>query len=259
MLEIPDKSYFKIGEVSKIVGVEPYNIRYWESQFRMIRPSKTKSRQRFYQRKDIEILLRIKKLLYEEGYTIAGAKKRLRVMADGGEDASTPPEGESGMAVEERHAYADLLATSRSELEELQAQVDRLTKDLQHTRRECAEKLEVVEAERVELVTALRHAEEQVEDETADRSAKTNDLATKLESSKRECAAFQQKLEALQRENAALSSQLAVSSSTEQRAGELEAELEALQHQLGLVRKERLELRQSILNELRPLLDLHTD
>ncbi|MEA2013898.1 MAG: MerR family transcriptional regulator [Thermodesulfobacteriota bacterium] len=74
---IPDKNYFRIGEVSRILGVEPYVVRYWESEFPLVRPLRTKSDQRLYKRKDVEQLLRIKDLLYQEMYTIAGARKRL--------------------------------------------------------------------------------------------------------------------------------------------------------------------------------------
>jgi DNA-binding transcriptional MerR regulator len=72
-----DKEYFRIGEVSSILGVEPYVIRFWESEFRSVKPVRTGSDQRRYRRKDIEQLLLIKKLLYEDGFTIAGARKRL--------------------------------------------------------------------------------------------------------------------------------------------------------------------------------------
>ena len=77
-MDIPDdKRFFRIGEVSRIVGVKPYVIRYWESEFPALRPRRADSRQRTYQRKDIEILGEIKRLLYEERLTIEGAKKRL--------------------------------------------------------------------------------------------------------------------------------------------------------------------------------------
>ena len=79
MVQIPDdKRYFRIGEASRIVGVEPYVLRYWESEFSDIRPQRADSRQRTYQKKDIETLLKVKKLLYEEKMTIEGAKQRLR-------------------------------------------------------------------------------------------------------------------------------------------------------------------------------------
>ncbi len=80
---IPDKNYFRIGEVGRILGVEPYVVRYWESEFKTVRPMRTKSDQRLYRRKDVEQLLEIKSLLYEEMFTIAGAKKRLARIGKG--------------------------------------------------------------------------------------------------------------------------------------------------------------------------------
>jgi DNA-binding transcriptional MerR regulator len=78
-MEIPnDKRYFRIGEVSRIIGVEPYVLRYWESEFPQIRPGRADSNQRTYQKKDLEIILEIKKLLYEEKMTIEGAKMKLK-------------------------------------------------------------------------------------------------------------------------------------------------------------------------------------
>jgi DNA-binding transcriptional MerR regulator len=75
---IPEKLYYKIGEVSDITGIEPYVLRYWESEFRIVSPSRTHSKQRLYRKKDLELILEIKKLLYEEKFTIAGAKKKLQ-------------------------------------------------------------------------------------------------------------------------------------------------------------------------------------
>ena len=77
MREIPNKLFFKIGEVCKIVDIEPFVLRFWESEFPNLAPEKSKSGQRVYKRKDIEMVLRIKELLYERGYTIAGARKQL--------------------------------------------------------------------------------------------------------------------------------------------------------------------------------------
>ena len=76
--EIPNKLYFRIGEVSDLVGVRPYVLRYWESEFPDIKPSKSKSGQRLYKRRDVEQLVRIRQLLYEERFTIDGARKRLK-------------------------------------------------------------------------------------------------------------------------------------------------------------------------------------
>ena len=76
--ELPNKLYFRIGEVAKIVGVKPYVLRYWETEFPVLKPGKTPSRHRLYRRRDVELLLEIKHLLYEDGFTIAGAKKQLK-------------------------------------------------------------------------------------------------------------------------------------------------------------------------------------
>ncbi|HZS42351.1 MAG TPA: MerR family transcriptional regulator [Polyangia bacterium] len=78
---IPDKPYFKIGEVATLAGVEPYVLRYWETEFKSIRPEKTRTNQRMYRRRDVETVLAIKRLLYDEGYRIDGAKKRLRQLS----------------------------------------------------------------------------------------------------------------------------------------------------------------------------------
>lgn len=96
----PAKLYFRIGEVASIVGVEPHVLRYWEREFRMIRPTKSTKGQRVYSRRDLENLLRVRDLLYKEGFTIAGAKKKLR-------NAGCEPEErdpEEGSEHEERSA-----------------------------------------------------------------------------------------------------------------------------------------------------------
>lgn len=74
---IPEKLFFKIGEVCELAGVQAHVLRYWESEFPMLAPQKNRAGQRVYRKRDVEIALRVKELLYEEQYTIAGAKKRL--------------------------------------------------------------------------------------------------------------------------------------------------------------------------------------
>src|SRR5271155_2468106 len=74
---IPDKLFFRIGEVSQLVGVEPYVLRYWESEFPALAPKKSSSGQRMFRRKDVELLLNIKHLLYDRKFTIDGARKAL--------------------------------------------------------------------------------------------------------------------------------------------------------------------------------------
>ena len=76
--EIPDKLYFKIGEVSEILGVEPYVLRYWETEFAQLTPKKSGSGHRLFRRKDVELLLRIKHLLYEKRYRLKGRARRCK-------------------------------------------------------------------------------------------------------------------------------------------------------------------------------------
>lgn len=75
--EIPNKLYFRIGEVAKLAGIQPYVLRFWESEFRRLEPKKSGHGQRLYRRKDVELVLEIKRLLYEKRFTIEGARKVL--------------------------------------------------------------------------------------------------------------------------------------------------------------------------------------
>ena len=81
---IPEKLFFKIGEVCDLAGVQAHVLRYWESEFPMLAPQKNRAGQRVYRKRDVEIALRIKELLYDDQYTIAGAKKRLTHELRGG-------------------------------------------------------------------------------------------------------------------------------------------------------------------------------
>jgi DNA-binding transcriptional MerR regulator len=76
--QIPDKLYYKIGEVAKFTGLKTHVLRYWETEFSAIRPNKSRSNQRLYRRRDVDLILRLKDLLYNQGFTIAGARKKLR-------------------------------------------------------------------------------------------------------------------------------------------------------------------------------------
>ena len=85
-MQVPDdKRYFRIGEVSRLIGVEPYVLRYWESEFPQIRPRRADSNQRTYQKKDLEIIFEIKRLLYDEKLTIEGVKRKFKKRAQGDE------------------------------------------------------------------------------------------------------------------------------------------------------------------------------
>ena len=123
---IPNKLFFKIGEVCEITDTQPYVLRYWESEFPALAPAKNSSGQRIYRRRDIETVLRIKQLLYEEGFTIAGAKKRLETEMAG--RGHTP--GSQAAAVVESEAAADdptkrALAEVRDTLREILTLLER--------------------------------------------------------------------------------------------------------------------------------------
>ena len=87
---IPEKPFFKIGEAARLVGVKPYVLRYWETEFRSVKPQKTRSQQRLYKKRDVELLLQIRHLLYDKRYTIEGARTRLR--DQGHDEGPVPPQ-----------------------------------------------------------------------------------------------------------------------------------------------------------------------
>jgi DNA-binding transcriptional MerR regulator len=90
MSELPDdERLYKIGEVCRMADVQPYVLRYWETEFPSLAPNKSGGGQRLYTRREIDVILRIKQLLYSEGFTIAGAKKKLE--AESGHEAPPPP------------------------------------------------------------------------------------------------------------------------------------------------------------------------
>ena len=125
--QIPNKLFFKIGEVCEITDTQPYVLRYWESEFPSLAPAKNSSGQRIYRRRDIETVLRIKQLLYEEGFTIAGAKKRLEAEMTGKSDSGptvTPEKvGDSPGPREDKGRQA--LLEVREQLREILTLLDR--------------------------------------------------------------------------------------------------------------------------------------
>ena len=108
---LPEKIYFKIGEVSEIVGVEPYVLRYWETEFELLKPSKAPSKHRLYKKRDVELLLEIKRLLYSEGFTIEGARKKLR-------ESKKDEKNQLKLPLSE-HKFKSALAKLKKELESL--------------------------------------------------------------------------------------------------------------------------------------------
>jgi DNA-binding transcriptional MerR regulator len=107
--ELPDKLYFKIGEVSHLAGIPAYVLRFWESEFKQINPRRTQSGQRQYKKSDVEVILKIKHLLYERKFTIHGAKRHLLA-------TTWAPNSESPAA-----AFAEI----RSELKQIQKLLDK--------------------------------------------------------------------------------------------------------------------------------------
>jgi DNA-binding transcriptional MerR regulator len=104
---IPEKLFFKIGEVCELAGVQAHVLRYWESEFPMLAPQKNRAGQRVYRKRDVEMALRIKELLYEDQYTIAGAKKRLNNELRGGGKLKVVGADDEGQVESAPAEYAD--------------------------------------------------------------------------------------------------------------------------------------------------------
>jgi DNA-binding transcriptional MerR regulator len=117
---IPDKLYFKIGEVADIVGVKPYVLRYWETEFPEIAPSKSKSKQRLYKRREVETILKIRDLLYQEKFTIEGARQRLKEGARKGKGKTVPKEKQIRLPLPLKGKSKELLRDLKKQLGELQ-------------------------------------------------------------------------------------------------------------------------------------------
>jgi DNA-binding transcriptional MerR regulator len=115
--ELPVKLYYRIGEVSNLVGVEPHVLRYWETEFRSIRPQKSRKGQRIYSRRDVDRLLKVKDLLYTHGFTIAGARRRLR-------EVGVEPMTQADTVLTERTRVA--LVNLRRDVESMLAELDLL-------------------------------------------------------------------------------------------------------------------------------------
>src|SRR5258706_9558142 len=113
---LPTKLYFRIGEVASAVGVETHVLRYWETEFRSIRPQKSSRGQRVYSRRDVETLMRVKELLYDRGFTIAGARKQLR---DGGIEPREPADPTLRGATRMRAALTEMRKEILSLLDEI--------------------------------------------------------------------------------------------------------------------------------------------
>jgi DNA-binding transcriptional MerR regulator len=117
--QLPAKLYYRIGEVAGLVGVEPHVLRYWETEFRSIRPQKSAKGQRVYSRRDVETLLKVKELLYAHRFTIAGARRKLR---EGGIEPAAPDDAATSEEVQKIRAA---LLEIRGEVLALMDELDR--------------------------------------------------------------------------------------------------------------------------------------
>ena len=120
--EIPDRLFFRIGDVADLAGVETYVLRYWETEFSKLRPKKSSNGQRQYRRKDVETALEIKRLLYDEGYTIAGARKALKTQVQQKKRAAPRPKVQTslfGAEPDSSRVDREELAAIKRELREI--------------------------------------------------------------------------------------------------------------------------------------------
>jgi DNA-binding transcriptional MerR regulator len=122
---LPPKLYFRIGEVAALVGVEPHVLRYWEREFRSIRPTKSAKGQRVYSRRDVESLMHVRELLYNEGFTIAGAKKKL-LRAERSDTQGVEASEAPAPDADHRAKARDQLRTMRREIEAFLAELERI-------------------------------------------------------------------------------------------------------------------------------------
>ncbi len=138
---LPDKLFFKIGEVADLVGVKPHVLRYWETEFAALRPLKTRGSHRMYKRRDVELAMLIRQLLHDDGFTISGARKRIRELrrdeskngdaknGDAAKHAETrngetkPRHEQQELPIVTEVARADRVATARSETERASREV----------------------------------------------------------------------------------------------------------------------------------------
>ncbi len=169
MIELPDKTYFKIGEVAKLLEVEPYVLRYWETEFDVLAPEKTNSGQRVYQRDDIELLFQIRTLLYEEMFTIAGACRQLERSREG-KPSFFDLEGQStraaGTAVAGDGELRRQLESARRELAAAQTKMSQVEERFVDAHKRLSQRTEQLDAAR-ENVEALEDRLEELRSESS--------------------------------------------------------------------------------------------
>jgi DNA-binding transcriptional MerR regulator len=115
---IPDRLYFKIGDVARLCAVEPYVLRFWETQFPQLKPNKSGTGQRLYRRREVELAMEIKRLVHEEGYTLSGARQALE---SGHRRPDPQPQSESAVSPDARPDAAAIVGRVRTDLREIVA------------------------------------------------------------------------------------------------------------------------------------------
>lgn len=118
---IPDRLYFKIGDVARLLKIEPYVLRFWESQFPQLKPNKSGTGQRLYRKRDVEIAVEIKRLVYGEGYTLSGARHALGQAKRAEPQAADPAQAPAARTAKKSGKAADIIGRARTELREIVA------------------------------------------------------------------------------------------------------------------------------------------
>jgi DNA-binding transcriptional MerR regulator len=118
---IPDRLYFKIGDVARLLKLEPYVLRFWESQFPQLKPNKSGTGQRLYRKRDVEIAVEIKRLVYGEGYTLSGARQALGQSRRAEAAAAPTAQGPKAASSKHRNTPAEVIGRARTELREIAA------------------------------------------------------------------------------------------------------------------------------------------
>ncbi len=132
--QIPEKLYYKIGEVAKFTGIKTHVLRYWETEFSAIKPNKSRSNQRLYRKQDVETILYLKDLLYNQGFTIAGARKKLREKPGKNVEVKAETAPEPAVSASDDQLALPLAGSiDMSLLKEIREDIVRLKKSLQDT------------------------------------------------------------------------------------------------------------------------------
>ena len=224
-IELPEKTYFKIGEVAKFLEVEPYVLRYWETEFKILDPEKTKSGQRVYKHDDIELLFQIRTLLYEEMFTIAGACRQLERQKNGESNFFDLTEGAAAVQAAPKEGADDNRAKESAEArEQRQAWIA-----------DARRKVEALES----TVETLRARAEAMGERSASLRQVLDDLRGKLD--ERPAAASTREVEEMRQQVASLKAQ----------RDKLEEESSRKEKQLRRRLKQREKQRRELLNELR--------